>query len=138
MFPVILLRIPCSSHSWLHSTIQIYRIEVRTFGEHLHIFRIVLVYLTALKYLQTDRSILVICEERTAAGFTDILYHTAHTHRSVEFTLQINDEFSVLEFFDIIFTTTKITLNESDNLFQFIMIIRTRIKCLQIPESLIL
>ena len=63
-----------------NTTNKVNRIEVCTFFKGLNIFGIIAIYLTALKNLQTNRSILIVSKEWTATGFANILHHTTYTY----------------------------------------------------------
>ena len=79
-----------------HSTNQVHRIEVCTLCEHLHVLGIILVDLTAFQNLQRNTTVRIISQERTATGFADILYDTAHTDGAIQLVLQEYMQFGIL------------------------------------------
>jgi len=87
-----------------------------TLGKHLHICLIRLVYLTAFQNLKTNRTILIICQERTTTGFTYIFNNTTYTHRTIKFLLQIYYEICIFQLVYITLSATEISLQESYNL----------------------
>ena len=122
----------------LSSTDKIYRIEVGTRGEHLHIFCIVLVNLAALKNLRTKGAILIESQEGATAGLTNILHDTTNTHWPIEFFLQVDYQVRIFKLLDILPTTAKITLNEMNDLLKFLMVVAPRLQVFQVIESFLL
>ena len=62
-----------------HSANQVDRVEMGAVTEQFHAFAVTLVYLAALKNLQTDRPIGIVGQERTASRF---LMSLLRQHRS--------------------------------------------------------
>ena len=117
---------------------EIYRVEVSTLGEHLHILLVILVNLRALQNLKAYRAILIIGKEWTTTRLAHVLNDTADTHRTVQLLTQIDNQFGILQLLDISLTAAEVALNEADNLLQLLMVVLTRIQNFQIIESLLL
>ena len=94
-----------------HCTDQVYRVEVGSLCEHLHVFLVVLVYLRRLQDLQTDSAVLVIGQEWATARLTYVLHHTTDTHGTVQFLLQVVGQLLVVQRGNI-GTTAESMLNE--------------------------
>ena len=122
----------------LGSADEIYRVEVSTLGEHLHILLVILVNLRALQNLKTYGTILVISKEWTTTRLAHVLNDTADTHRAVQLLTQIDNQFGILQLLDISLAAAEVALNEAYNLLQLLMVVLTRIQNLQIIESLFL
>ena len=102
---------------------QVDGVEVGAAREHLHIRLVALVYLTALEDLRTHCAVLVVSQERTAAGLADVLHHAAHAQRTVEFLAQVDDELGILKLFDVSLAAAQLMLHEADNLLEFLMVV---------------
>ena len=98
-----------------YGTNQVYRIEVRTLLEHFHFWQDRSCQLRAFEDLQGDSSVTVISKERTATRLTYILHHTAYTHRTVQFVLQVDHQFGIFEVLRFGILAEKLFLQELEN-----------------------
>ena len=96
----------------LDSTHKVNGVEVCSLFEHAHVLLIVLVYLAALKYLQADSAILVVCEEWSTTWFSHVLNHSTNTYRTVEFLLEEDYQLGIFKFLDVILLTAEVILTK--------------------------
>ena len=106
--------------------------------EHAHVLLIVLVYLAALKYLQADSAILVVCEEWSTTWFSHVLNHSTNTYRTVEFLLEEDYQLGIFKFLDVILLAAEVILHKADDLLKSLMTVGTALKHLKIVEHLLL
>ena len=66
--------------------------------EHRFRGRIFQIDLRTLQYLRRERTVGIIHQERSSAGFSHILHHTAYTQRTTQFFQQIHNQLGIFHF----------------------------------------
>ena len=121
-----------------HGTYQVYRVEVCTVLEHFLLLGVVHVNLRAFEDLQGNRSVTVVCKERATTRFAYVLHHSADTHRTVQFVLQIDSEYGIFEVFRFRILAEKFLLQELEHFHHLVVRIFAAVKQFEVLECLLL